>query len=127
MASFVDRVVLQVTAGNGGHGVASVKREKFKPLGGPDGGNGGHGGSVVLAVDLNTTTLIDYHHTPHRKADNGRPGAGDERNGGNGEDLVLKVPEGTVVNTGEGEIPADLARRGTTFTEPTHARGGPGN
>ena len=61
MASFVDRVVLQVTAGNGGHGVASVKREKFKPLGGPDGGNGGHGGSVVLAVDLNTTTLIDYH------------------------------------------------------------------
>jgi GTP-binding protein len=76
MASFVDRVLLNVTAGNGGHGVASVKREKFKPLGGPDGGNGGRGGSVILAVDLNTTTLIDYHHTPHRKADNGKPGAG---------------------------------------------------
>ncbi len=127
MASFVDRVVLQVTAGNGGHGVASVKREKFKPLGGPDGGNGGHGGSVVLAVDLNTTTLIDYHHTPHRKADNGRPGAGDERNGGNGEDLVLKVPEGTVVKTREGEILADLVGEGMTFTVAEGGRGGLGN
>src|SRR5687768_17899933 len=82
--SFVDRVVLHVAAGNGGHGVASVKREKFKPLGGPDGGNGGRGGSVVLAVDPQATTLLDYHHTPHRKAPNGRPGAGDERNGADG-------------------------------------------
>jgi GTP-binding protein len=127
MASFVDRVVLTVTAGNGGHGVASVKREKFKPLGGPDGGNGGHGGSVVLAVDLNTTTLIDYHHTPHRKAENGRPGAGDERNGGNGADLVLKVPEGTVVTTRDGEILADLVGEGTTVTVAEGGRGGLGN
>ena len=79
MTTFVDRVVLHVAAGNGGHGVASVKREKFKPLGGPDGGNGGRGGSVILAVDPQATTLLDYHHTPHRKAANGKPGAGDER------------------------------------------------
>ena len=104
MASFVDRVVLQVTAGNGGHGVASVKREKFKPLGGPDGGNGGHGGSVVLAVDLNTTTLIDYHHTPHRKADNGRPGAGDERNGGLAAVVAVEGMAFTVAEGGRGGL-----------------------
>ena len=127
MASFVDRVLLNVTAGNGGHGVASVKREKFKPLGGPDGGNGGRGGSVILAVDLNTTTLIDYHHTPHRKADNGKPGAGDERNGGDGADLVLKVPEGTVVKTRDGEILADLVGEDTTFVVAAGGRGGLGN
>ncbi|HQF03254.1 MAG TPA: GTPase ObgE [Phycicoccus sp.] len=127
MATFVDRVLLNVTAGNGGHGVASVKREKFKPLGGPDGGNGGRGGSVILAVDLNTTTLIDYHHTPHRKADNGKPGAGDERNGGDGADLVLKVPEGTVVKTRDGEILADLVGEDTTFVVAAGGRGGLGN
>ena len=80
--NFVDRVILHVSAGDGGHGVASVKREKFKPLGGPDGGNGGKGGSVVLRVDPQQTTLLDFHHHPHRKAANGKPGAGDERNGG---------------------------------------------
>ena len=97
MTTFVDRVVLHVAAGDGGHGVASVKREKFKPLGGPDGGNGGRGGNVILRVDPNVTTLLDYHHHPHRKATNGKPGAGDERNGADGGDLVLTVPEGTVV------------------------------
>src|SRR6188472_1434114 len=71
-ASFVDRVVLHVAAGHGGHGVASVKREKFKPLGGPDGGNGGRGGSVILRVDPSSTTLLDYHRHPHRKAGAGR-------------------------------------------------------
>ena len=95
--NFVDRVVLNVTAGNGGHGVASVHREKFKPLGGPDGGNGGHGGDVVLEVDPQVTTLLEYHKSPHRSAQNGKPGAGDERNGADGDDLVLPVPEGTVV------------------------------
>ena len=64
--TFVDRVTLHVTAGRGGNGVASVHREKFKPLGGPDGGNGGPGGSVILRVDPGVTTLIDYHHSPHR-------------------------------------------------------------
>ena len=69
--TFVDRVTLHVAGGRGGHGVASVHREKFKPLGGPDGGNGGTGGSVILRVDPDVTTLIDYHHSPKRKAGNG--------------------------------------------------------
>ena len=81
MATFVDRVVLHVTAGNGGHGCASVHREKFKPLGGPDGGNGGRGGDIVLVVDPQVHTLLDFHHHPHRKAGNGKAGAGDHRNG----------------------------------------------
>ena len=72
MATFVDRVMLHVSAGNGGNGVASVRREKFKPLGGPDGGNGGRGGSVILEVDPQSTTLLDYHHSPHRKAQKSR-------------------------------------------------------
>ena len=66
MAAFVDRVVLHLTAGNGGHGCVSVHREKFKPLGGPDGGDGGDGGDITLVVDSQTTTLLDYHHAPHR-------------------------------------------------------------
>jgi len=127
MASFVDRVLLRVSAGNGGHGVASVRREKFKPLGGPDGGNGGRGGSVILTVDPQSTTLIDHHHTPHRKAENGRPGAGDERNGGDGADLVLPVPEGTVVTTPDGEVLADLVGAGTSVTVAEGGRGGLGN
>ena len=113
MTTFVDRVVLHVAAGDGGHGVASVKREKFKPLGGPDGGNGGRGGNVILRVDPNVTTLLDYHHHPHRKATNGKPGAGDERNGADGGDLVLPVPEGTVVKDGSGEVLDGPGRRST--------------
>ncbi|MBR7744871.1 GTPase ObgE [Phycicoccus sp. BSK3Z-2] len=127
MATFVDRVVLHVTAGNGGHGVASVRREKFKPLGGPDGGNGGRGGSVVLEVDPQSTTLIDYHHSPHRRADNGKPGAGDERNGGDGGDLVLPVPEGTVVKDAAGDVLADLVGPGARFVLAQGGRGGLGN
>ena len=84
MVSFVDRVVLHLTAGNGGHGCASVHREKFKPLGGPDGGNGGRGGDVVLVVDPQVHTLLDFHHHPHQKAGNGRPGAGKHRSGADG-------------------------------------------
>src|SRR6478752_4358862 len=110
--TFVDRVVLHLSAGAGGHGVASVKREKFKPLGGPDGGNGGRGGSVILRVDPSSTTLLDYHRHPHRKAGNGAPGAGDERNGADGDDLVLAVPEGTVVKDASGQIIVDLGGLG---------------
>ena len=79
--SFVDRARLTVSAGNGGHGCASIHREKFKPLGGPDGGNGGDGGSVILRVDPGLTTLVDYHRQSQRKAANGQPGMGDYRNG----------------------------------------------
>ncbi|WBB59387.1 GTPase ObgE [Streptomyces sp. WMMC500] len=127
MTTFVDRVTLHVAAGNGGHGCASVHREKFRPLGGPDGGNGGHGGDVILTVDQNVTTLIDYHHTPHRKATNGKPGEGGDRAGANGKDLVLPVPDGTVVLTRDGEILADLVGHGTTFVAAQGGRGGLGN
>jgi GTP-binding protein len=125
--TFVDRVVLQVSAGKGGNGVASVHREKFKPLGGPDGGNGGHGGDVVLRVDPDVTTLIDYHHESHRKATNGKQGMGDNRNGGNGASLVLPVPDGTIVSTQEGKVLADLVGAGTELVVAAGGRGGLGN
>jgi GTPase len=127
MANFVDRVVLHVAAGDGGHGVASVKREKFKPLGGPDGGNGGRGGNIILKVDPQSTTLLDYHHSPHRKATNGQPGAGDERNGADGQDLVLPVPEGTVVKSSDGEVLADLVGQHAEYVVAAGGRGGLGN
>ncbi|GAB3884283.1 GTPase ObgE [Terrabacter terrigena] len=125
--TFVDRVVLHLSAGAGGHGVASVKREKFKPLGGPDGGNGGRGGSVILRVDPQSTTLLEYHRHPHRKAGNGAPGAGDERNGADGDDLVLPVPEGTVVKDRSGQIVVDLVGMGTEHVIAAGGRGGLGN
>ena len=114
MATFIDRVVLHVAAGNGGNGCASVHREKFKPLGGPDGGNGGRGGDVVLEVDPSTTTLLDYHRAPHRAAGNGKQGAGDMRHGGDGDDVVLKVPEGTTVRDSDGGSPTPRGGTGTS-------------
>ncbi|MEU3687745.1 GTPase ObgE [Streptomyces narbonensis] len=127
MTTFVDRVELHVAAGNGGHGCASVHREKFKPLGGPDGGNGGRGGDVTLVVDQSVTTLLEYHHSPHRKATNGQPGAGDNRSGKEGQDLVLPVPDGTVVLDKQGNVLADLVGEGTTFVAGQGGRGGLGN
>ena len=114
MTTFVDRVVLHVAAGDGGNGCTSIHREKFKPLGGPDGGNGGRGGDVLLRVDPSTTTLLDYHHSPHRRASSGRPGQGGNRSGADGQDMVLAVPNGTVVRTLDGEVLADLVGAGTT-------------
>ncbi|MGH3372796.1 MAG: GTPase ObgE [Nocardioidaceae bacterium] len=125
--TFVDRVVLHVTAGRGGNGVASVHREKFKPLGGPDGGNGGPGGSVILRVDPDVTTLIDYHHSPHRRAEHGGHGAGGHRNGAHGGDLVLHVPDGTVVADEKGAVLADLVGPGTELVVAQGGRGGLGN
>ncbi|WP_153395477.1 GTPase ObgE [Ornithinicoccus halotolerans] len=127
MATFVDRVVLHLRAGSGGHGVASVHREKFKPLGGPDGGNGGRGGDVVLRVDPQVTTLLDYHHRPHRAAANGGQGMGGERHGAHGEHLVLPVPDGTVVSTRDGDTLADLVGAGTEYVVARGGRGGLGN
>ena len=127
MASFVDRVVLHLAAGNGGHGVASIHREKFKPLGGPDGGNGGRGGDVTLVVDQNVHTLLDFHHHPHQRAGNGKQGAGSHRNGADGADLELRVPDGTVVLAADGEVLADLTGTGTRFVAAHGGRGGLGN
>ncbi|GAA3614340.1 GTPase ObgE [Microlunatus ginsengisoli] len=126
--SFVDRVTLHTYGGNGGHGCASVHREKFKPLGGPDGGNGGDGGSVILRVDPSLTTLVDYHRESHRRATNGQPGKGDHANGANGEDIVLAVPDGTVVSDADtGEELADLTGTGSEMVVAAGGRGGLGN
>ena len=127
MSKFVDHAVLHVQAGDGGHGCSSVHREKFKPLGGPDGGNGGNGGDVELIVDPNVHTLLDFHFRPHAKAGNGRPGAGDNRDGANGPGIELKVPEGTVVLDGRGRMVADLVGAGTRFVAARGGRGGLGN
>lgn len=127
MASFVDRVTVRVRAGNGGHGCSSVRREKFKPLGGPDGGDGGRGGSVILEVSDQVTTLLDYHHRPHREAPNGTPGMGANRQGANGTDLVLPVPLGTLVKTPDGEVLADLGAHGARFVAAEGGQGGLGN
>ncbi|KQP64218.1 MULTISPECIES: GTPase ObgE [Nocardioides] len=125
--TFVDRVTLHISAGRGGNGVASVHREKFKPLGGPDGGNGGPGGSVILRVDPDVTTLLDYHHSPKRRAEHGGHGAGAHRNGGHGADLVLPVPDGTVVADPRGEVLADMVGPGTELVIAQGGRGGLGN
>jgi GTP-binding protein len=127
VTTFVDRVVLHLQAGDGGHGCVSVRREKFKPLGGPDGGNGGHGGGITLVVDPQQHTLLDFHFRPHVKAANGGGGAGANRDGANGADLVLAVPDGTVVQTPDGEVLADLIGAGTSFEVARGGRGGRGN
>ncbi|MGB5110320.1 MAG: GTPase ObgE [Mycobacterium sp.] len=127
MARFVDRVVIHAQAGNGGNGCASVHREKFKPLGGPDGGNGGKGGSIVLVVDPQVHTLLDFHFHPHVVASSGKPGAGGNRDGAAGGDLEVRVPDGTVVVGDDGRLIADLVGAGTRFEAAAGGRGGLGN
>ena len=127
MATFVDRVRLQVVGGSGGHGAASIRREKFKPLAGPDGADGGRGGDVILEVDASTTTLLEYHHKPHQRATGGGFGKGDLRHGANGEDLVLPVPDGTVVTEEDGTVIADLVGIGTRYVAARGGNGGLGN
>src|SRR4051812_21677767 len=126
--TFVDRAVLHVAGGDGGHGCTSVHREKFKPLGGPDGGKGGNGGDVVLAVDPSLTTLLDLHRHPHQRAGNGRPGQGSMRDGAKGEDKRVGVPDGTVVRDADTGVElADLVGAGTSYVVARGGRGGLGN
>ena len=127
MISFVDQVTLHVRAGNGGDGCVSVHREKFKPLGGPDGGDGGKGGTISLISDTNVTTLLDFHFHPHRAANNGGDGAGDYRNGFHGEDMQLSVPVGTVVKDSRGKLIADLSEPGMQLVIAEGGLGGLGN
>ncbi|MBP7972127.1 MAG: GTPase ObgE [Candidatus Nanopelagicales bacterium] len=127
MSTFVDRAILHAQAGDGGHGCASIHREKFKPLGGPDGGNGGRGGNVVVVVTPDTSSLLDIHRSPHRRADNGGVGKGSHRDGADGNDVVIPVPDGTVVTTEAGEALADLVGPGAQFIIAKGGRGGLGN
>ncbi|GAA3208544.1 GTPase ObgE [Oerskovia jenensis] len=127
MATFVDRVVLHASGGDGGNGCASIRREKFKPLAGPDGGNGGDGGTVRIVVDSQTTTLLEFHHSPHRHATSGTQGMGDHRAGANGGDLILRVPDGTVIKDTDGNVLADLVGEGAEYVAAAGGRGGLGN
>jgi GTP-binding protein len=118
---------VHLAAGDGGNGCSSIHREKFKPLGGPDGGNGGRGGDVVLVVDPQVTTLLDYHRHPHRRAGSGRQGQGSHKNGADGEDTFLPVPDGTAVLDDDGNLLADLVGAGTRYVAARGGRGGLGN
>ncbi|MCC2032270.1 GTPase ObgE [Microbacterium allomyrinae] len=127
MVTFVDRVTLHLRAGNGGNGCVSVKREKFKPLAGPDGGNGGDGGDVVLVADPQVTTLLSYHHSPHRTASNGGFGMGDHRSGAAGEVTELPIPVGTLVKDVDGTPLVDMIEPGMRFIVAPGGQGGLGN
>lgn len=127
MTTFVDEVTLYLRAGDGGNGCMSIRREKFKPLAGPDGGNGGNGGDIVLVTDPNTTTLLSYHHSPHRRSESGGFGMGDYRNGTTGVELELPVPVGTVVRDADGNQIADLDEPGMRLVVAEGGQGGLGN
>ncbi|MFC2663828.1 MAG: GTPase ObgE [Scardovia wiggsiae] len=131
MSDFVDRVTVHVKGGDGGNGAASIRREKYKPLAGPNGGDGGNGGSVIVVADPNVTSLLDYRFAPHRTAGNGTMGKGDDKDGSLGADLVLPVPPGTVVfgaaaNKKEGLL-ADLRNAGDRVVVARGGAGGLGN
>jgi GTP-binding protein len=127
MATFVDQVTLHLRAGHGGNGCVSVRREKFKPLAGPDGGNGGHGGDIVLVSSAQVTTLLNFHRAPHRASENGGPGMGDHRAGHKGADLELEVPVGTVVKDPDGTELLDFSEPGMRFVVAPGGQGGLGN
>lgn len=136
MSDFVDRVTVHVKGGDGGNGSAGIRREKYKPLAGPNGGNGGDGGSVIFVADRNATSLLDYRFMPHRVAGNGTMGLGDNKDGSKGEDLILPVPCGTVVFSAKGaqggerrpgDQLADLRHEGDRFVVAAGGAGGLGN
>ncbi|MCH4248405.1 MAG: Obg family GTPase CgtA [Acinetobacter populi] len=125
---FVDEAVITVEAGDGGNGVASFRREKFVPFGGPDGGDGGRGGSVYLVADDDTSTLVDYRYTRRFRAERGKNGAGANCTGRGGEDIILKVPVGTtIVDINSGDIIGDLVEDGQRVMVACGGDGGLGN
>jgi GTPase len=127
MASFVDQVTLHLRAGHGGNGCVSVKREKFKPLAGPDGGNGGDGGDIILVSDAQVTTLLGFHRAPHRKSEHGQPGQGDHKSGTSGDELLLSVPVGTVIKDADGTVLLDMDAPGLRIVVAPGGQGGLGN
>ena len=125
---FIDEARIEVHAGKGGDGVASFRREKFVPRGGPDGGDGGRGGSIFAVADRNINTLIDYRYARIHRAKNGQKGMGSDCFGRAAADIVLRMPVGTVVSDAEtGEILFDLTRDGETVTLAQGGKGGLGN
>src|SRR5207247_1245899 len=125
---FIDRVVVNVKAGNGGSGIASFRREKFVPMGGPDGGDGGRGGDVIVKADSNLATLLDYTYRDSWRAASGDHGSGNNKSGRSGEDVVLPVPPGTIVRDADtGELLAEVLTDRDSAVVARGGRGGKGN
>ena len=125
---FIDEVVIKVFAGDGGNGIASFRREKYEPMGGPSGGDGGKGGSIYFEADENLNTLIDYRFKKEYRAQRGENGRSSDQYGASGQDLILRVPVGTVIkNTFSGQIFADLLSHGDQILVAKGGKGGLGN
>jgi GTP-binding protein len=125
---FIDRVIVRVSAGNGGSGIVSFRREKFTPMGGPDGGDGGKGGDVIVRGDSNLATLLDYTYRDSWHAESGSHGSGSNKTGRSGADVVLPVPPGTVVrNHDTGDVLGEVLEHGDSFVVAHGGRGGKGN
>jgi GTP-binding protein len=125
---FIDEATIKVYAGDGGNGVATFRREKYEPMGGPDGGDGGRGGSIYAVADRNINTLVDYRYTRSFRAKRGENGRGSDCYGAGGEDMVLRVPVGTVItDKGTGRVVADLAQDGQRALLAKGGNGGLGN
>ncbi|MGC8941269.1 MAG: GTPase ObgE [Sulfurihydrogenibium sp.] len=125
---FIDKAKIYVKAGDGGNGCVAFHREKFVPMGGPSGGDGGKGGDVIIVADSHLQTLMDFKYKRHYKAERGQHGQGGNKKGKDGEDLIIKVPVGTVIKDAEtGEILADLVEEGQSFVVAKGGRGGRGN
>lgn len=125
---FVDEAPISVEAGRGGNGVASFRREKYIPFGGPNGGDGGDGGNVYLLADRNLNTLVDFRYSKHYKAQGGQGGMGQQKTGRGGEDLIITVPVGTVVtDIDQREVVGDLTEHGQKLLVAQGGRHGLGN
>jgi len=125
---FIDRVVVRVEAGTGGSGASSFRREKFVPMGGPDGGDGGRGGDVIVRADRNLGTLLDYTYRDSWKAERGDHGSGSNKSGRSGADVVLPVPPGTVIRDAESnELLGEVVEHGQEIIVAKGGRGGRGN
>ncbi len=124
---FIDRVVVRVTAGTGGSGASSFRREKFVPMGGPDGGDGGRGGDVIVRADSNLATLLDYTYRDSWTAERGEHGMGSNKTGRSGADVLLPVPPGTVIREQGGELLGEVLEHGDEIVVARGGRGGKGN
>ena len=126
-SAFVDEVQVNLRGGDGGAGAVAFRREAHVPKGGPDGGDGGSGGDVLLRADRNTASLLSFRDHPHRRAASGKHGSGQKRHGARGSELIVTVPEGTVVKSREGAVLADLVGHGDTYLAARGGEGGKGN
>src|SRR5205823_1574535 len=127
MSDFTDEAMVNLRGGDGGAGAVAFRREPYVDRGGPDGGDGGKGGDVWLAADRNVASLIAFRDHPHRRAASGAHGSGNKRTGATGADLVVPVPEGTIVRDRDGAVLADLVRSGDRVLAARGGQGGRGN